>query len=424
MRTLTPPPDRRRLIGLLLTVLAAGVVMLLWLEPDPFGSTTIVRVRVPDAGPLAGTGSEVRVAGTPVGEVGGRKLVPGGSELELRLDGDAPVVHRDARVEVRPRLLFEGTAFVALDPGSPRAPALGNATLPLERGRTAVSLQDAFDLLAPARARDLRVVAHDARMTLAPRTTRTLNAVGRRLPSLLARGERVATAARSGGALRRATAELHRTTAALADRSPDLTAVSDDASRVARAVRAGTQLDETLERLPRATADVERGSQALQRTVDTLRPKARDLRPAARDLEPALDDVRPLLRRATPALRKAAPLVTGVRTTLQRAGAAAPDARRVLRRAQPFLTTLQDSTLAALEQKTDLGEPAYLNFLGLFAGGGGASRPFGVSGQGHFMRFGLRFLTGAGQPLPPCTLLERVDAPLAKAVSQYGGCTP
>ena len=88
------------------------------------------------------------------------------------------------------------------------------------------------------------------------------------------------------------------------------------------------------------------------------------------------------------------------------------------------LRRLNGGLLDALERRTTLGTPAYLAFLGLFAGGGGASRPFGVQGEGHFMRFGLRFLTGAGQPLPPCTLLDRANPALGAAVARAGGCTP
>jgi hypothetical protein len=79
--------------------------------------------------------------------------------------------------------------------------------------------------------------------------------------------------------------------------------------------------------------------------------------------------------------------------------------------------------LDALERPTSLGTPAYLAFLGLFAGGGGASRPYTTTpAAGHFMRFGFRFLTGVGQPLPPCSLLAKANAQVAAAVAENGGC--
>jgi hypothetical protein len=98
-------------------------------------------------------------------------------------------------------------------------------------------------------------------------------------------------------------------------------------------------------------------------------------------------------------------------------------ARSAIAALQPTLDIFERTLLTALEQPTDLGDPAYLAFLGLFAGGGGASRPFGVDGEGHFMRFGLRFLTGAGQPLPPCTLLAKLSPSLARTLAAAGGCT-
>ena len=54
-------------------------------------------------------------------------------------------------------------------------------------------------------------------------------------------------------------------------------------------------------------------------------------------------------------------------------------------------------------------------------GGGGASRAF-VPGEGHFMRFGFRFLTGAGSPAPPCGLLARAAPAVADQAQQAGAC--
>jgi hypothetical protein len=84
----------------------------------------------------------------------------------------------------------------------------------------------------------------------------------------------------------------------------------------------------------------------------------------------------------------------------------------------------RDTLIPALVAPTDLGDPAYLSFLGLFEGGGGASRPFTIDGGGHFMRFGLRFLTGAGLPLPACSTLSALSPRLAAALGKAGGCTP
>jgi hypothetical protein len=127
---------------------------------------------------------------------------------------------------------------------------------------------------------------------------------------------------------------------------------------------------------------------------------------------------------ARPTVAGAPPLIASFRTTLDSVPAAAPPLRAVLKAVAPSLTIARGSLIPALLKPTSLGTPAYLSFLGLFAGGGGASRPFGVNGDGHFMRFGLRFLTGAGQPLPRCSDLEGLSPQLAAVLEPSGGCTP
>ncbi|MEA2125109.1 MAG: hypothetical protein QOI80_1891, partial [Solirubrobacteraceae bacterium] len=109
------------------------------------------------------------------------------------------------------------------------------------------------------------------------------------------------------------------------------------------------------------------------------------------------------------------------RAALSNGARAAPGARRLVAAVDPTLRIFSGTLLDALERKTSLGTPAYLSFLGLFAGGGGASRPF-VRGEGHFMRFGFRFLTGAGRPAPPCALLAQVSPQLAQVFGQNGVC--
>jgi hypothetical protein len=125
----------------------------------------------------------------------------------------------------------------------------------------------------------------------------------------------------------------------------------------------------------------------------------------------------PVAHEISPELRSA---LTAIRGAENGAG----PALSAIHALEPTLGIFHNTLIAALQKQTDLGDPAYLAFLGLFAGGGGASAPFGVDGQGHFMRFGLRFLTGAGLPLPPCTLLDKAAPTLATLLESFGGCTP
>jgi ABC-type transporter Mla subunit MlaD len=220
--------------------------------------------------------------------------------------------------------------------------------------------------------------------------------------------------------LRRAVAGFGRVARTVGARRADLIPLAGGLARTAGAATR-PMLDADLAALPTALDDVRTGATAASRIVDRLDPLARELRPGADRLAPTLAAVRPLARTATPILRATAPLVEDLRGTLANGARGAAGARRLMGATDPTLRVFSATLLDALERRTALGTPAYLAFLGLFAGGGGASRPF-VPGQGHFMRFGFRFLTGAGRPAPPCALLATAAADLARQLGQAGVC--
>ncbi len=415
--------DHRRAQGLAITLLAVVVVLLLWLKPDPFGASTTVHARFADVSGLAAVGADVRIGGVKVGEVTDRSRAPGGAELTMELDGDAPAVHGDARAALRPTLLFEGRAYVDLDPGARGAAR----TIPLARTTTYVPLADVLEVLDRGNATKLRAVVAGGTRNLTPDASAALNATLRAAPQLTATLSRTARAARGarGTELRSAVRHLSATTDAVALRADDLPPLVRSSERTARGLDAGGALGTALAALPATVGRLRTGSAALQRTVEHLRPLARELRPALREAVPTVDALRPVLRRAAPALSRATPLLRDLRTGLDAARPAALPTRRLLAAAQPSVDLLDRSLLDALERRTALGTPAYLAFLGLFAGGGGASRPFGIGGtEGHFMRFGFRFITGLAAPLPPCDLLSKASPQLADLFSAAGGCTP
>jgi phospholipid/cholesterol/gamma-HCH transport system substrate-binding protein len=428
MRGARRPPDRRALVGLAVLVAVALVALALWQRPNPFAHETTVRAIVDDAGGLAPIGAEVRIAGTPVGTVTGRARAGEDAELTLALRSEAGTIHRDARVHLRPRIAFEGTAYVDLEPGSARAPDLGDAAIPRAQTTTYVPLGDALTALPAGTRRDVREVSGAlARILRAPATTRLRAVLGRapRLTSTLARAARAARGPHAT-ALRSAVTGLSRTTHAVAARAHDLNPAADAAAATARAVAAGggAPLDATVARLPATIERLRDGGRTLRGTVRRAGTLARAALPAAGDLEPSLRAARPLLREGGPALERARPLLRDLRLGIAAAGPAAQPARALLRDVTPTLDILDATLLDALERRTTLGTPAYLSFLGLFAGGGGASAPFSRAGDGHFMRFGLRFLTGVGLPLPACASLARLVPALVPALENAGACTP
>ena len=421
--------DRRRGLGAVVLVAIAAAVVLAWQRPNPFAQDRTVRALFADASGLAVVGADVRMAGTPVGHVTAIEREGSAALVTMKLDRDADAVHRDATAQLRPRLMFEGTAFVDLTAGSPGAPALGDAVLPLDRTRTSVSLADAFDLLGPRPAAALRTDARELRRTLAPDAAAALRGTLATAPAMTRDLSAVGAAALGphGDDLRRTVAGTARVAAAVSGRRGDLLALARGAQRTAAAVRGSDgALGMALERLPATLGSLRDGGAALAGVMQRLRPLAVAARPGAAQLAPTLRTLRPLLREAQPVVRAARPLVDDLDATLRAARTAAGPTRALLGATSPTVAIFANGLLDALERKTALGTPAYLAFLGLFAGGGGASRPFDAAsnprGAGHFMRFGFRFLSGAGTPAPPCTLLDKADAQLANALYAAGGC--
>jgi phospholipid/cholesterol/gamma-HCH transport system substrate-binding protein len=289
-------------------------------------------------------------------------------------------------------------------------------------------LTDALGVLRARSSTNLSSLAGSMRALFTPSISASINHVLRGAPELMRTIGPVARAAR--GSHRR---ELSQAVGDLSDVAHSVSARADDlpplegsaaATTAALAVDGGAPLDATLARLPASAESVRSGAHSLHAVLDSLRPRAVELRPGAEALRPTLAELQPLLRVAKPAVAGAPPLIASFRTTLDSVPEAAPPVRSVLDAIAPTLKIARSTLIPALLKPTALGTPAYLSFLGLFAGGGGASRPFGVQGDGHFMRFGLRFLTGAGQPLPRCSDLESLSPQLAGVLETGGGCTP
>ncbi|MDX6663839.1 MAG: phospholipid/cholesterol/gamma-HCH transport system substrate-binding protein [Solirubrobacteraceae bacterium] len=414
--------DRRRALGAALLLGALAATVLAWQRPNPVANDRTVRALFADASGIAPVGAEVRMAGTPVGKITGRERRGDAALVTMTIDRGAGPIARDATAELRPRLLFEGTAYVDLTAGSPGAPDLGSGVLPLSQTHTYVSVADTFDLLGPDPARALRTDAHELRRTLAPAAAASLRGTLATAPALTRDLETTATAALGphGDDLQRTVAGAQRTAAAVAGQRRDLLALSRDAGTTAAAAD-GPALGAAIERLPTTVAELRAGGQDLAGTLTRVRALAAAAVPGANRLAPPRRTVRPLLREALPGVRAARPLVDDLDAALRSARTAAAPTRAALDALSPTVDLLAGGLLSALERPTSLGTPAYIAFMGLFAGGGGASRPF-TPGAGHFMRFGFRFLSGVGAPVPPCTLLAQANAALAAGLQKVGGC--
>jgi phospholipid/cholesterol/gamma-HCH transport system substrate-binding protein len=419
--------SRRRVLGAIVLLGAIAVTILLWQRPNPFASHEVVHAVISDANGLASIGADVRVDGVPVGKVTGIRRDGTAAELTLAINQSVGTVHRDATISLRPRLIFEGTAYVELTRGSATAPPLGDHVLPRSQTSTYVPLEDAWSMLeAPVRA-DVRTIAQTAGAALSLQAPAQLRASLSAAPTLSSGLAEVARAARGpdGVELHEAVESLAQVARTVAVQSSALDQTVTASARTSDALETegGAPLGATLADLPATAQALQSGGTAAAEIAGRLRTLVVALEPGVAAAPATLHVVRPLLRSAAPVLRSVSPVLSDVDVALAGARSGAAPALAAVNALSPTLQTFQSTLLGALEAKTDLGTPAYLSFLGLFAGGGGASRPFGLDGQGHFMRFGLRFLTGVGLPLPPCSLLAVVSPAVAAALETAGGCT-
>ena len=432
-----PPVRRQRTIGALMVLLTVVVLTLAYVRPNPFANDFDVSARFDDVTGMGVVGTEVRIDGAPVGAVVERRRDGDDAIVTMRLESTAGPIRTDATAELRPRIAFEGTAFIELHPGSAGAGRVGDSTLPLTQTRTYVGLTQALRFAnRPTRAA-VRADVGGLAAVLRGEGRRGLRATLAQAPRLVDRLAVAAEAARGPNQveLTDAVRGLSRTMSSLAPHRDDLVPLNRGAETTFAAINTdgGRALDRLLITLPPALRELRAGGDSLDRIVDRVQRVSRPLTPALTALTPALRETRPLLEHATPVLRDSSPFLADLRRTIDAAGRSAPQLRGALTALRPSLSLLNRSLLPALAKPTALGLPAYLQFASLFQGGGGASRPFQTAadgappqnmGSGHFMRFGARFFTGIGAPAPPCDLLDQVNATLAAQLAEQGLCVP
>jgi ABC-type transporter Mla subunit MlaD len=419
---------RRTLLGALTLLVAVAAVWLLYTKPNPFASTETVRAVFTDADGIAPIGADVRVAGVPVGHVTGVSRYGSDALVTMTLGSSAGIVRRDAQASLRPRLMFEGTAYVQLTLGSPGSAALGHRTLPVSQTSTYVPLADVMSVLTPRFRTDVHTLASVTASLSTGDTPAEIRNTLSAAPALTSNAAVISRAAQgpSGTDLGVAVRSLSSVSAAAASESPALGSMLGSAADTFAAATTddGAPLGTAIDQLPSTVDSLQSGAGAASAITQRAGTLVDDLEPSAGELTPTINLVRPLLRQAVPVADALSPDLRSALVAIKGAAAGASPALGAVKALEPTLDIFHNTLIAALQKQTDLGDPAYLAFLGLFAGGGGASAPYGVDGEGHFMRFGLRFLTGAGLPLPQCTLLEQAAPTLASLLESFGGCTP
>jgi phospholipid/cholesterol/gamma-HCH transport system substrate-binding protein len=423
----------RRIAGLAMIAVGVLVLVIAATRPEPFAHRQTIWAKFDNVNGLGSIDRDVRVAGVNEGEIGIVKRIGDDALVELDVD-DEIVLHTDAQVELRPHTLFEGSAFVDLRPGSPSAPVMSpGATIPRSQTRVYVSFDEALRVLRkPVRERLQRLFAAssgslegDAPKSLqrtlraAPELTRDLGPTARALQGSH-RNELEAAVAGSA-----------KTVNALARREASLAPLAERASRTLGAldVDGGSPLERALAELPGPLETLRDRGAELTALIDRIDRLSVALRPGLSELAPTLRDLRPVLIDGTPVIRRALPLVHAVRVVLRRATRAAPDLSTLLDTLAPAQSTLADSVLPALNRKSRLGVPTYMQLISAFAGGDAALRPYqtaaqGELGTGHMFRFGTYIDPVGSATLLPCSIVAVINPDVAAQVEAAGFCAP
>jgi ABC-type transporter Mla subunit MlaD len=442
----------KRLVGLALIGVVVVVVILGVTKPDPLASAYRYWAVFNTVQGLGSIDRDIRVAGVKVGTVGQVHRV--GDDVKAELVLSKPIaIHQDARADMRPHTLFEGSDYVDLHPGSPSTPLLrAGATIPLTQTTNYVTLDQALRVLRPQIRNNLRQLAEVGSKTL---RGEAISGIQRTLKQAPALTKALAPAASAAAGPHRtelagAVSGIARTVDALAAKEDQLGTlpahISDTAG--ALAVDGGAPLGAALDVLPGTLQAVYDESPTLTALIDEVNDFADDLTPALPNLRVALHSARPVLHRATPVLRRATPLIHHTRQLAKRLGAAGKGGLTkmlvLLNKPLPQLT----DTLEVFNADSRYGEPGYHQLVaGAFSGADAMFRSYQTPAQnrdapGHMWRTnayvnpeavtGLTSLLGgslkapysdSGSLQPPaCTDVATISKNAARQLEEAGAC--
>src|SRR5947208_14017246 len=115
--------------------------------------------------------SPVRIAGVNVGKVTEVKHIASdhnAAEVTMRIDKKGLPIHKDATLQVRPRIFLEGNFFVDLHPGSPSQPTLSDGdTIPVNQTSAPVQIDQILGVLQTDTRKNLRRVLDELSTGLA-----------------------------------------------------------------------------------------------------------------------------------------------------------------------------------------------------------------------------------------------------------------
>ena len=440
----------KRLIGALAILGGVLIFVIGVTRPAPFKEAHTYYAEFDSVQGLGSIGRDIRVAGVNVGTLGSVERKGDNAVVELVLEEDVPV-HTDARVDMRPHTLFEGSSFVDLHPGSPTAPELAEGkVIPIQQTSNYITLDEALRVLRPEIRESLRELAAVGSKTLRGKAIRGIQRALKAAPALTrhlkapVRALQGPSRSELAGAIRGAA----ETFEAVATKEAELIPLAQRLNRTAAAITVdeGVPLDAAIAALPGALAELRTTAPVLTTLVDRLDRLAVEAIPALPPLTAAVRDATPLVARSIPLLEDATPLIARQRTITRRISKTArPLTKLIQNEGRLVAEVFGESILPVLFADGIHGVPTYRQVAQLFVAAGAVFRPYQTEAQnpmgtGHVWNQHVYFEPSAvegllealteGGILPlaaqedavRCATVARVNRSAARQFERAGGC--
>ena len=391
--------------AIIAAVLIAACVYFAFAKQLPFTSHFVLRGDFTSSNQLE-PGNPVRIAGLQIGEVSSVSPGPHNTSIVTMSIDEPQELRTNATLTIEPRLLFEGNFYVAVDPGTPPAPAMrSGGTVPLANTTTPVQIDQLLDVLDSPTRSSLKQLVSGFASGLGATTASAqssapgfadLRAAAAQLTAALPNVSRVATAlqgskpgdlwklVQSGGSF---ASQLAENPAALAD----LVTSSD---RVFGALAANdASLSQDFAGLDRFVHVAPATLTALQSALPTLRSFANKLKPSLLAAPSTLSDTDSLFGQidALFAPSQLAAAVSALAPTVRSLPTLESELRTVFNLATPLSTCVSRNIVPALDVvlqdgANTSGYSAWKDLLHLAASLSGASASF--DGNGISLRIG------------------------------------
>jgi ABC-type transporter Mla subunit MlaD len=440
---------QKRLFGFGAILGAIGIIALGITKPDPFAEKHVYWAVFDTAHGLGAIDRDVRVAGVKVGTIGEVVRVGDDARAELILNQEF-VVHADARADMRPHTLFEGSNFIDFFPGSPSAPVLEEgATIPETQTSSYVTLDEALRVLRPEIRKSLRDLAEVGARTFKAEAIEGLQRTLKAAPQLMQHLEPTARALQGPNRteLAGAIGGIADTVDAVAESEDELIPLMQRLNETMAALTAdgGAPLDATLVALPPALRELYDSAPAVTMLVDRLNTLAGEINPALPELTLAVGELTPPLEASIPVLADAAPLIRNTRLLTDRIGNAAPGLIEMFDLLTGPLRQFSDA-LELFNAPSIHGAPATRQLVaGAFTAAAGAFSNYQTPaqnpvGSGHLWQIGSYISPNGGGVFAPlfggaaptgepfsfnasCDSISQVDLDAARILEEWGGCS-